>query len=154
MYQKAIQELQEHCRECRIGQAIDLLMEFVPGSDLPGPEPAKPKQTRAKPIKADPSRSEPDQSVSTRIKPNPNRTEKPCNKCHTVKPLSEFTPNKACLDGHVGTCRTCERERVRKQQGKASPPPAKSDKPHACKVCGVRFHSIDTLTEHTKLRHS
>ena len=34
-------------------------------------------------------------------------SEKQCNKCGTVKPLTQFAKNKNCADGHLTTCRDC-----------------------------------------------
>jgi hypothetical protein len=139
VYQKAIQELQEHCKQCNIGQAINLLMEFIPRPEEKPAEPTKRKEARPQPAK-----------------PDINRIEKACHKCKVIKPLSDYTLNKDCRDGHVGTCRTCEKARMaanyqRKQAKKQAVDPAKL---HACKICGVRFSALNSLAEHEKLRHS
>ena len=142
MYLKAIKELQDHCKGCRIGQAIDLLMELVPSSDLPNSEPAKPEQVRAKPVKA------------AATKPDPNGIERECHKCHTVKPLADYDINSQCRDGHVGTCKSCVRDRQSVARAlRKGKQPTPSVKPHACKVCGVRFNALNSLDEHMKLRH-
>ncbi|MFH0851570.1 MAG: hypothetical protein V1876_02370 [Candidatus Peregrinibacteria bacterium] len=122
-------------------------------------EPIKPKPIRSKPTKSAKTRLKPAQSVSRRG--DPHRTEKACNKCHTVKPLSDYDKNAACRDGHVGTCMVCARARQaaakarRKQMEKLTP--AASPKPPAtreCDICGAQFRALDTLLEHKKMRHS
>ncbi len=39
---------------------------------------------------------------------DPN-TDKICGTCHTLKPLSEFSSNRAQVDGLVGQCKPCNR---------------------------------------------
>lgn len=39
---------------------------------------------------------------------------KACNVCREDKDLSEYSPNKVCSDGHVGTCKPCANYRVSK----------------------------------------
>src|SRR5664279_788071 len=41
-------------------------------------------------------------------------TGKICNVCHQLKPLSEYSPNKVCSLGVVGTCKECANQRVSK----------------------------------------
>lgn len=38
------------------------------------------------------------------------RTEKRCNRCHEVKPLSEFYRSRSSVDGHEYVCKPCARE--------------------------------------------
>lgn len=44
---------------------------------------------------------------------NQTKTEKLCQQCKTVKPISEFGIDRHAKDGHVCYCRDCKRERNR-----------------------------------------
>lgn len=44
--------------------------------------------------------------------------EKPCSKCETVKPLSEYYSNPSKKDGHCSECKACENARRRAANAK------------------------------------
>lgn len=53
---------------------------------------------------------------------------KVCSRCGQEKPLTEFSPNKTCKDGHIGQCKKCNAEYKRKwyhnrKAGEVSTPP-------------------------------
>lgn len=145
MFEKIIEQLKGHCAECPVGKALHLLIDSSAKPELPEP-------IKAKPTKA------------AKTNPDPNRIEKACNRCHTVKPLADYRENAGCLDGHEGTCNACKaarqrekyRERVSARKQAAAPAPigTGSNKKFECTVCGVRFNALNSLDEHTKLRHS
>jgi hypothetical protein len=41
---------------------------------------------------------------------------KECNKCHEIKPLSEFYTARACKDGLMKECKECNKAKVKKYQ--------------------------------------
>lgn len=58
---------------------------------------------------------------------------KVCNYCSDLKPLTAFSKNKNCHDGHDTRCKECRRTRARLVDGlKRRAPP----KPKACDCCG------------------
>lgn len=148
MLEKVIEMLDQHCKECPVGQAMHVLMDSVTNFEVA--EPIKPEPTRSKPVKA------------AATKPDRNRTEKPCKKCQVVKPLEQYPPNKGCRDGHEGTCMECKRAYARamwhkrqKAKKQATAPAPNPDGKHPCRFpgCDSAFRSLDTLAEHMKLRH-
>ena len=89
------------------------------------------------------------------------RTEKACNACRVVKPITAFPVNKSCADGHTGTCKACVADRVSKRRsakkeqknGKTAPLTSLDGK-YRCEDCHAVFMGAIQLREHRQLRHS
>jgi hypothetical protein len=86
------------------------------------------------------------------------RTEKPCHKCHTVKPLSEYPTNHQCADGHTGTCKNCTKARHDAHRAACAPKPetldsAESDYPKNCDLCHAICQTERRYARHMELVH-
>ena len=83
------------------------------------------------------------------------RKEKPCRKCGATKALSEYSINHACTDGHVGTCKQCERARAKahKQKAPQPDPPSAPQSGLVCKLCYAPCSSKDRLDSHMRSVH-
>ena len=65
--------------------------------------------------------------------------EKKCNTCGEVKPLSEFSTQKQCKDGHTSDCKDCRATR-QQQIRRTSKVRAIEYKGGKCENCGGVFH--------------
>ena len=164
MIQQAIDNLKtEHCGVCKIHAAIVALEAITSQTPAASVQPAVPVMaTRI----AEPVRSQKPKSNGHAQGDPKARTEKACKKCMVTKPLSAFIENKACSDGHEGTCKACRAELNKKayqmkfgkgeqvQAPTAAAPTPKLDGKHACDECHAIFSGPIQLRQHRELKHS
>ncbi len=136
---------QDHCTGCKVGLAIEALYKL--GSPcLPVPSEA----VKIAQPKKDKRRAAPEART---------RTEKACNKCGVIKPLSAYPTNNACADGHTGACKACTSERhkenyLKKHAATSAPGSGDSeDSDLACKLCSARCSSANRLASHMRTVH-
>jgi hypothetical protein len=156
-YQQLVSEMRDkHCGACAVGLSVKAMEELARNEITQAP--VKAEQTLPKPVKAAKVHKQARMVVK-------GRTEKACNACHTIKPVSAYPLNKKCADGHTGTCAACTKERMRRNYQAAQARKrgntvldrveADTKKLHdnRCFVCHCNFESQAKLTEHNKQRH-
>ena len=70
--------------------------------------------------------------------------EKRCSKCKEIKPVEEFYTNQKTSDGFQTYCKTCCKERMKTQDGKASNANSPSAKKRYADVMMQRLHISDS----------
>jgi hypothetical protein len=137
----------EHCRKCRIGQALinlkPLLDESLPqeGRDAPAPEPAVPAAPIATRTRRAARARKSVRNLAARKPKAPRASATPiideldqhltkvCNVCGKTKPLAEFPRMPECALGVAGQCKACiaAKARARYEAKKAPAAPAKTE---------------------------
>ena len=104
---QVIAEIESHCAGCKFARALQALR------DLRGDEKIV---TRAAAAMQPPPAGVPVPRTKRprKFARSTGDFEKPCNKCHVVKPVSAFPKNKGCKDGHTGICCVCTAERSKR----------------------------------------
>jgi hypothetical protein len=154
-YSEVISQIEDqHCGSCKHGLAKRALLQLVETVPIP----VKPEQTMPEPKKAVKVHRQPRMVVK-------GRTEKACNRCHVIKPVSAYPKNRTCADGHAGTCSACTQERAKRNYLAAQARKRGStvlDKVAAdtkalaaprCQICHCNFISQAKLDEHNEMRH-
>lgn len=154
-YAQVITQIEDvHCGACKHGLAKRALSQLVNLPEIVLPHTPQAEQSK-KAIKA---HKQPRMVAK-------GRTEKPCNACHVIKPISAYPLNKTCTDGHAGTCRACTQERAHRyyaakmaqEKGNALLDKVAADtkKLHdfRCDLCHANFLDQAKLDAHNMLRH-
>ena len=141
---KTIKDIQESdCVNCRSGKALMALKELA--NTLERPSETNP----APPVKT------PRRKYKRRTSAAASRTEKPCNKCSQVLPLSEYGKNKSCADGHEGTCKKCKKERIKRSKARKQQAEKGSRfREYPCELCNEKFASPERLASHMRVVHN
>jgi hypothetical protein len=143
-YQALANEMRDrHCGACKYGLAIRALQCLDEGEPIAIPTVLPSDKPTAKPK----VRNYLDPAAET-------RTEKACNNCGVLKPVTAYPKNKTCADGHAGTCSACTKERIhrvylakkaKKIQAKTAP---KLDGKFRCDPCHAIFNTKQALDGH------
>lgn len=154
-YAQVISQIEDQCcGACKHGLAKRALLQLVETV----PNPVEPEQILPEPKKAVKVHKQARMVAK-------GRTEKACNACHVVKPVTAYPKNKTCADGHTGTCAACTQERQRRNHLAAQARKngntlldkvmADTKRLHdfRCQVCHCNFQSQAKLDEHNEQRH-